>query len=100
MAANKSTTSIQVEIYGAVHQLRGVGDREHLERLAAIVDRKMREIGEQVKTVDSGKIAVLAALNLAEELHRCTMQQDGERVQIMEKVTELSSTLAHALDQP
>ena len=94
----KSATSVEVEIYGVVYPVRGDHDREHLRRLAAVVDRKMREIGSQVPTVDSGKIAILAALNLADELLQHTEQQEGERVQIMEKVTELTGVLTQALD--
>lgn len=95
--ASKSTTSLDVEIFGAVYHVRGEQDREHLEHLAAVVDRKMREIGDEVKTVDTGKIAILAALNLADELLQCNKQQEGERAEIMEKVAELTGVLTAVL---
>lgn len=93
-----SSTSVDVEIFGATYHVRGEHDREHLERLAEVVDSKMREIGEKVPTVDTGKIAILAALNLADELVQCNNQQEGERVEIMEKVAELTGVLTAALD--
>jgi cell division protein ZapA len=96
--AAKSTTSIDVEIFGAVYPVRGAHDRERLQRLASIVDRKMREIGTRVPTVDTGKIAILAALNLADELIQSSEQQEGERVQIQEKVAELTGELTQVLD--
>ena len=40
----------------------------------------MREIAQQVSTVDTGKIAILAALNLTDELFQCRKNQDGDRV--------------------
>lgn len=95
--APKSTTSLDVEIFGAVYHVRGDHGREHLERLAAVVDGKMREIGAKVTTVDTGKIAILAALNLADELLQCNKQQEGERVEIMDKVVELTGVLAEVL---
>lgn len=95
--ASKSITSLDVEIFGAVYHVRGEHGRPHLERLAEVVDRKMREIGERVTTVDSGKIAILAALNLADELLQCQEQQEEERVKIMEKVAELTGELSEAL---
>ncbi len=95
----KSTTAIEVEIYGNVYGVRGDHDRDHLLRLASIVDRRMREIGGHVTTVDSGKLAILAALNLADELDQCTTQQEGEREQIMDKVAELTGDLAEALQE-
>lgn len=96
--AARSTTSVDVEIFGSVYHVRGEHDRDYLEKLAKIVDGKMREIGNQVPTVDTGKIAILAALNLADELLRCTYQQEGERGELMEKVEELTGELATALE--
>ncbi len=94
----KGTTSVEVEIFGTVYPVRGEHDREYLEKLADVVDHKMREIGSHAPTVDTGKIAILVALNLADELLQCTQQQEGERVQIMEKVAELTGELTQALN--
>lgn len=58
---------VQVEIYGQSYNLRGEGDPQYIEDLAAYVDRKMREVGEATSTVDSLKVAILAALNIADE---------------------------------
>ncbi len=96
--ATKSTTSIEVEILGAAYHVRSGHDPEYLEQLAGMVDQRRREISQHVSTVDSGRIAVLAALNLADELLRCTRQQEGEQVQILEKVAELTGELNAALD--
>lgn len=96
--AAKSTTSTPVEIFGTVYHVRGEHDQVYLQKLASVVDRKMREIGSQVPMVDSGKIAILAALNLADELVQCNNQQEGERVEIMEKVAELTGVLSETLD--
>ena len=97
--AAKSITSLQVEIYGATYRVRGEHDGERLQELAEIVDRKMRDIGGQLPSVpDSGKIAVLAALNLADDLLHCQQQQEGERTEIMETVTSLTDELGQALD--
>ena len=93
-----SSTSVDVEIFGATYHVRGEHDRERLQQLADMVDRKMREIGGKVPTVDTSKIAILAALNLADELLQCNNQQEGERVEIMEKVAELTGVLTEALD--
>lgn len=94
----KSTTSTEVEIFGSAYQLRGEQDPQYLRQLAELVDEKMREIGSQVPVIDSGKIAILAALNLADELVQSNNQQEGERGEIMEKVTELTGILTAALE--
>ncbi len=94
----KGTTSIDVEIFGSVYHVRGEQNPEYLRRLAKVVDGKMREISRHVPVVDSGKIAILAALNLADELLQCNNHQEGERVEMMEKVEELTGLLTEALD--
>lgn len=94
----KGTATVGVEIFGTVYQVRGEHDQEYLQQLARVVDLKMREIGEQAQTVDTGKIAILAALNLADELFRSNQQQEGERVRIMEKVAALTGELSEVLE--
>jgi len=59
--------AVVVDIYDQIYQLRGVNP-EHIERLASIVDLKMRAVSAHGATVDSIRVAVLAALNLADEL--------------------------------
>jgi cell division protein ZapA len=56
-----------VEIYDQIYQLRGM-DPVHIERLANVVDAKMRAVSAHGQTVDSLRVAVLAALNIADEL--------------------------------
>lgn len=68
MAENESQ-AITVEIYDQTYRLRGT-DREYMERLAAMVDAKMRSVATHGRTVDSLRVAVLAALNIADELAR------------------------------
>ena len=59
--------AVVVDIYDQIYQLRGVNP-EHIERLSSIVDLKMRAVAAHGATVDSLRVAVLAALNLADEL--------------------------------
>src|SRR5580704_11530075 len=59
--------SIAVEIYDQVYHLRGT-DPAYIEHLARIVDAKMRAVSAHGGTVDSLRVAVLASLNIADEL--------------------------------
>jgi cell division protein ZapA len=59
--------TVVVDIYDQIYQLRGVNS-EYIERLASVVDSKMRAVSAHGATVDSLRVAVLAALNLADEL--------------------------------
>jgi cell division protein ZapA len=65
--ANKPTEYVTVEIYDQTYHLSGY-DARHIRELAARVDSKMRAVAAHGRTVDSLRVAVLAALNLADEL--------------------------------
>jgi cell division protein ZapA len=58
---------VTVQIYDQDYHLSGQ-DAEHIRALAALVDARMRAVAAQGRTVDSLRVAVLAALNLADEL--------------------------------
>jgi len=67
----KSAGYTTVSIYGQTYNLSGE-DPAHVRQLAEYVDGKMRAVAAQGRTVDSLRVAVLAALNLADELSQCS----------------------------
>ena len=88
----------EVVIFGNVYSLRADRGRAHVEEVAALVDRKMLEVAARVSTADVGRIAILAALNLAEELLDVRGRSLGEREQLERRVSELGDRLAAVLD--
>jgi cell division protein ZapA len=96
MASERGTTT-DVEIFGSTYHVRGEQDREYLRELASLVDRKMREIASRVQAADPTRVAILAALNLADELSQSHQRQEGERTKIQEKAAELAGELQSAL---
>jgi cell division protein ZapA len=66
-----------VSIYDQTYHLRGQ-DPNHIRQLADLVDSKMRAVATQGRTVDSLRVAVLAALNLADELSQTTVVDSDE----------------------
>ena len=63
-----ATVRATVEIFGTRLGLRSDGDASRLEELARFVDSRMREVADRSSSVDTVKIAVLTALNIAYEL--------------------------------
>lgn len=59
---------VHVEIFGQSYALRAGEDPSYLQRLAHLVDEQMREVAKAAGAVDSVRVAVLAALNIADEL--------------------------------
>lgn len=85
---------IRVEIYDQVYNLRGV-DAEYILRLAEYVDKKMRTVAEQTSTIDSLRLAVLAALNIADEYHVLKRKYEG----IAGEYRQRDNALAGVLDE-
>ena len=85
---------VPVDIHGQRYPIRSGLDPEYVARLAIYVDEKMRAAAESTPNGDSLRLAVLAALNIADELFRCrdtTLERDGrlaERAQELERLLD------------
>jgi cell division protein ZapA len=83
---------VKIDIYDQSYNVNAEENAEYLTELAAYVDLRMREVAEATRTVDSLKVAVLAALNIADELFtmRARQQQiEGPLRQRVEKCVGL-----------
>ena len=89
--------SIEVEIFGQPYNVRGEGDPNYLSELARFVDTRMREVAAQVATVDPMKIAILAALNIADEFSRYRKQREDAAGVWTERTEEISNRLGRVL---
>ncbi len=89
--------NVRVEIYDQTYHLRG-SDPEYIARLAEYVDTKMRLISQQASTVDSLRLAVLAALNIADELHILKRKYDSVASDYNERAGQLAGALDELLD--
>lgn len=67
VALAEKPRDVQVEIFGQTYGVRAFREPGYVERLAALVDREMRELSRAGGAVDSLRVAVLAALNLADQ---------------------------------
>jgi len=93
--------AVSVDIYDQVYHLRGT-DAEYIERLAALVDSKMRAVAAHGGTVDSLRVAVLAGLNIADELLSLRARYDtlaGSVGQTEHSMRSRAGTLAGMLDE-
>jgi cell division protein ZapA len=86
--------SVRVEIFDQAYNLRG-SDADYIFRLAEYVDTKMRAVAEQTQTVDSLRLAVLAALNIADEYHVLKRKYDA----IARDINQRTHSLQGALDE-
>ena len=91
---------VTVDIYDQTYHLRGQ-DPAYIESLAQIVDSKMRAVAAGGTTVDSLRVAVLAALNIADELMRAQARYrelSGTVLQSESTLRDRTANLAGLLD--
>ena len=86
----RATTSVTVDIYDQTYHLRA-HDPAYIEKLASTVDSKMRAVSASGNTADSLRVAVLAALNIADELLRLQEQCRQLHGTVSESQTTLRS---------
>jgi cell division protein ZapA len=91
-----SNSSVRVEIFDQGYNLRGT-DPDYILKLAEYVDAKMRAVAEQTHTVDSARLAVLAALNIADEFHMMKRRADGGSSESSKRTRQLLSALDEVL---
>ena len=94
--AKLNGNSVRVEIYDQPYNLRGT-DPDYLFKLAEYVDTKMRMVAEQTSTVDSLRLAVLAALNIADEYQILKRKYDAVAAEFNQRAHHLSGALDEAL---
>jgi len=79
---------IEIKVFGRTYKIKvkGEEDEEYISRLTSYVDQKMQEIAVKSRSEDPTKIAVLAALNIADEyfLSRMRLDKVDERIDLME----------------
>lgn len=93
--------AISVDIYDQVYNLRGV-EPEYIRNLAATVDQKMRFVSSHGTTVDSLRVAVLAALNIADELTQLRRRYEelsGTKDETVSSMRNRADSLAGMLDE-
>lgn len=62
--------NLKVQIFGAEYSIKGETDVEYMQKIAGYIDQKMHEVQKNTTTKSALKVAVLAALNIADELFR------------------------------
>lgn len=90
---------VKIEIYGQTYHIAGDLKAEYVEELAEYVDGKMREVARSTGTVDSVRVAVLAALAIADEMHALKQGRDDSREKLRERAERCMKLVERALQQ-
>ncbi len=93
--------AVSVDIYDQIYNLRGT-DAEYIQQLASLVDGKMRAVAAHGGTADSLRVAVLSALNIADELLSLRARYDalaGGMDRSEDAMRTRAGTLSEMLDE-
>jgi len=93
----KEAQSIRVVIYDQTYFMRGDLNEEYIQKLAQYLDTKMRAIAERTRTVDTLRVAMLAALNVADEYHQLKARYEEVTQQVDQKVGQCTDALDEIL---
>jgi cell division protein ZapA len=92
--ADKSNTE-KVEIFGQEYKIKGAGDPEYIHKIAGYVDSKMREIAHSSGIMSQSRIAILAALNIADEL----FQTREDKNKVADELSKQAEKLGEILEE-
>ena len=83
----------KIQIYGRTYSLKSSSDQMSMEDVAAYVDAKMRELAAALSKTSSADLAILAALNIAQELMELQKQNDANHKSHEEKIGRIIEAL-------
>jgi len=90
---------IRVNIFGADYSLMSDNDEKFVKEIARYIDDKMREIDKNQTVKSSSRIAVLAALNIAEELFQERLYREKLLDQLNEEARKINQNIADVLEE-
>jgi len=85
-----------VSIFGKEYSLVSEVDTEYIKKAAQYLDLKMREVAGNYPNITEARVAVLAALNIADELFRCRENPDGSP-DMERRISDIARRLSEAL---
>ena len=85
--------SVKVDIFGKTYTLKGEADPDYVQKVAAFVDKRMNEVAGNSSVASTAKVAILAAVNIADELFR----EQQKRLETMATLEDRSDQLTHLL---
>jgi cell division protein ZapA len=89
---------VQVEIHGQQYAVRSDLDPSYINQLAVYFDEKMRLASLEIQSADSLRIAVIAALNVADELFRARADGHGLEGRLLARTADIERLVDAVLD--
>jgi len=91
-------TSVTVRIAGEEHTIRASAEPEYTRRCAKLVDERIQEIRSRAGRIESHRLAILAALSIADELLQTKEDLDGLEADVAKRADALLARIAEVSD--
>ena len=88
-----------VQIFGKEYPISSDQNPEYIQKLADYVDKKMNEIASETETLASGRIAILACLNIADDLMRLKKEKEQLIRIIEERIANITKMIEKKLSE-
>jgi len=88
-------TLIEVEIFGQTFTVTSEDEEKYVRALASYVEQHMRQVGESTKATLPLRVAIMAALGIADEYHKAVRRE----TEIKQEAEQLSTVLLARLEQ-
>ncbi len=89
---------VEIEVYGQRFSLQGGSDETYVQELATFVDEQMRTLTQSMKTGTPTKLAILAAINIADQLFQLQRQQQAGDVEVERLTKSMLDHIDHQLE--
>jgi cell division protein ZapA len=93
-----SKNVVQVQIFGHNYTIRGEADQEYILGVAGDVERKMRDITDKLPVASLSKVAILASLNIADELFKERARLEAQQQALDTRAARLNAVLDDLLE--
>lgn len=91
------TSRVRVTIFGQTYTINGDAPGEYIQQLASYLNEKMEEVQANCAAANSAQVAILAALNVADEYFQLKKLKSGEENEVERRATALISMLDQGL---
>ncbi len=93
-----SDNKVVVKIFGEEYPISGVADPSYISRVADYVDSVMKKTAKSSQIKLKDRVAILAAMSIASELHEKSDSLDYIETRISSRLDDLNSQIDNALD--
>ena len=94
----EESTQVQISIFGQEYSVKAPADPDYIKKIAEYLDDKMREVQSGFSTTQSStRIAILAGMNITDELFTARQSDESDSTEVEEKISSLIELIDDSL---